>query len=63
MSNITQTYNNQMWLTSCTSMTQVLIKTTSKQVIKTWSIKENINQYDHYVKYTCSRLDIPIAKL
>ena len=29
--------------------TQVLMKTASKQVIKTWSIKENINKYDHYI--------------
>ena len=36
--------------------TQVLMKTTSKQVIKIWSIKQNINQYDHYVKCTCFKL-------
>ena len=28
---------------------QVLMKTTFKQVIKSWSMKQNVNQYDHYV--------------
>ena len=29
--------------------TQVLMKATSKHVIKAWSIKQNINQHDHYI--------------
>ena len=29
--------------------THVLMKVASKQVSKTWSIKRNINKYDHFV--------------
>ena len=53
-----------MWPLVVQVYTQVLMKSTSKQVIKTWSIKENINQYDHCVKCTCLRVMIStIVKL
>ena len=29
--------------------TQILMKTISRHVIKTWNMKQSINQYDHYV--------------
>ena len=36
--------------------TQVLMKAVFKQVVKTWSIKQDINQYDHYVNAHVSEL-------
>ena len=57
----TSTFNGYKWairykhiIIKCGSWvvqvyTQVLTKTTSKLVIKIWSIKQNINQYDNYV--------------